>query len=213
MCADVYSRVVKQADLIEQHVWLEVCQTGIAFVDIGVVLVPVLVHPRRAYRAAAVDINFHAGRDDQLATVPCLRVRKRFDVLQEFPCFGQGVRYSPQREHASSQIAVFFDRFVSVPVILVDLRILDCRDPFGAQVADKFGNCFFEVTRRFRDDVVDQVHRLVRQDAGGYAVRIARNDATLRVRGVRADTGDLQCPGIRDTVMRGCVAQPDRIVG
>ncbi len=211
--ADVYSRVVKQPDLIEQHIRFEISQAGIAFIDIGKVLVPVLVHPGRAYRAAAVDINFHAGRHDQLAAVPCLRIGKRLDVLQEFSCFGHGVRYSPQREHAHGQITVSFDSFVSLPVIRVDLRILDRRDPFCAQLADERRNGHFEVTRRFRDDVVDQVHRLVRQDAGGHAVCIARNHTTVRVRGIHADTGDLERPGIRDTVMRGCVAQPDRIVG
>ncbi len=64
-----------------------------------------------------------------------------------------------------------------------------------------------------RHDGVDQIHRLIAQDAGGLAVRIAVDDAGLRVGRCRRDAGHPQSQRIGASQVQVAAPEHDRVVG
>ena len=104
---------------------------------VGEVLVPVLVHPRRARAAAAVHEQLDAARQQPPSPSDAGGRGFAFDAREHLRGPIDRARAGPQREHAHGQLAFLrAARWYSVPLRLADARILGAGHAFRVEVLD-----------------------------------------------------------------------------
>jgi hypothetical protein len=186
---------------------------AVAGVDCREVLVPLVVHPRRARAAAAVHEHLHAPGQQHAVAERRRRLRLREDARHHLVGVLAVAGSAPQREHPHGQLAFAQQLLIEVPFLRVDAGILRAGHAFFVEVLDESGDAGFLLLAGIRRyEARHEPGRGFLEHARRTALRVAIDGAGRRVLGLRSHLGHLQRVAVGDAVVSRRLLQPYGVV-
>ncbi len=189
----------------------------VAGVDARQVLVPVVVHPRRACAAAAVDVELHAAGHQPAIAQRGRQLRRGVDRRHGPLGRLRSCRRHPQRRHAHGQLALVQQLLVEIPLRLVDVQVLRARHPFATKPLDDPQHVVAHVAAAAGRPPApapdaNQTGGALLHHPGRITVLVAVDRAASRIRGLLGDTRELHRERVGHGVVAGRMVQIDGIV-
>ena len=182
---------------------------AVAGIDLREVLVPVVIHPRRARAAAPVEEELDATRDQVVIAGRLVRFAAGGLVGDQLLRLGHGSPPPPEREHAHGELACCCYGLVGIPRLLADSGVLEPRHSLFVEGCGQRCDPLTLLLRCIRRyEARDQPLRGFLEHTRRRAIRIAVDRATGRILRFARHAGQLQGQRVGNAVVPRSVRQP-----